>query len=70
MKRSADGGGEVRTVHLRALGAATVLNLRPNLDLARPVQLFYADHDYQGGVTVTPTAHVSPFCFPLLPILI
>lgn len=57
-KRSADGE-VVRRVHLRALGSSKVLTLRPNLELARPVPLFYADRDDHGGVTVTPTDHVS-----------
>lgn len=63
VKRSADGE-DVRTVHLRAMGATRVLNLRPNLDLVRPVPLFFADHDYQRGVTVTPTSHVGEVGVP------
>ncbi|XP_042218912.1 A disintegrin and metalloproteinase with thrombospondin motifs 4-like, partial [Homarus americanus] len=56
LKRSTDGEA-IRTVHLRALGSTRILNLRPNLDLARRVPLFYADRDDLGGVTVTPTQY-------------
>nr|XP_027214342.1 uncharacterized protein LOC113807306 [Penaeus vannamei] len=56
LRRSADGD-EVRTVHLRALGSSQILNLRPNVDLARRVPLFFADRDHLGGVAVTPTSH-------------
>lgn len=49
----------MRTVHLRALGSSQILNLRPNVDLARRVPLFFADRDHLEGVAVTPTSHVS-----------
>ncbi|XP_068214424.1 LOW QUALITY PROTEIN: A disintegrin and metalloproteinase with thrombospondin motifs like [Palaemon carinicauda] len=56
LKRSVSGD-PMRTVHLKALGSTRVLNLRPNADLARPVPLFYADHDDLGGVMVTPSSY-------------
>ncbi|XP_071542881.1 A disintegrin and metalloproteinase with thrombospondin motifs like [Panulirus ornatus] len=63
LRRSADRE-VVRTVHLRALGSTRVINLRPNLDLARRVPLFYADRDDQGGVTVTPSQYEEDVGIP------
>ncbi|MPC23486.1 hypothetical protein E2C01_016537 [Portunus trituberculatus] len=65
MRHKRDADGEVvRSVHLRALGSSKILNLRPNLELTRPVPLFYADRDNYGGVTVTPTDHVEDMGVP------